>query len=148
VHILNWRRGLFRLWLVLSALWIAVSWSATEPIFKMRIATTDHRVFHFLGHDFDFPPNTKRAVIERVFTDIANGKWDGGLSPPHLKWSEVTSDKPIDQRVAEAIGDYQPYSWPALIVRLWGPIILPPFGLMLAAIIVAWIVHGFRRSAD
>jgi hypothetical protein len=171
---MNWQRGFFRLWLVLSALWIAVSWWLTEPIFKMQLATTDHVVFNLLGQGFDFPPNTKRAVVERVLTNYARDKLGtdqsdqagGSQLPPGFVRDKkepsagealaarlglkppATSEKPIEQRVAEAIGSYRAYSWPALIFRAWGPIVLPPFGLMLVAIIVAWVVRGFRRPAD
>src|SRR5262249_47192118 len=126
---MNWRRGFFRVWLVVSVLWISFSWWVTEPIFKTRVATRDEVVFQFGGKSFSFPPNTKRAVVERVLTDFANGRPPWESEHPRFKFSEV--DKPIEQRISEATGAYQPYSWPHLILRAWGPIVLPPIGLIL-----------------
>jgi hypothetical protein len=141
---MNWRRGLFRSWLVVSVLWISISWWAIEPISKIRIATRDEVVFHFGGQSFSFPSNTKREVIERVLNDYANGRAPWEKEHPAFRLSEV--DKPIEQRVAEAIGTYQAYSRPDLIFRAWGPIILPPLALMLMGLIIGWVVRGFRRD--
>jgi hypothetical protein len=140
---MNWRRGFLRIWLVVSALWISISWWATDPIFLVRIATTDDRVIFFAGKEFQFPPNTKRAVVERVFTDFANNRPPWENEHPRFRLSEL--DKPIEQRVSEAVGTYQPYSWPHLIFRVWGPIVLPPIGLMLLGVTIGWVVRGFRR---
>jgi len=143
---MHWRRGFFRVWLVLSALWVASSWWITEPISKTRITTTDNVVFHLNGQGFDFPPNTERLVVERTLTDFMARRLSDDKPPRPLKLSEVV--KPADQQVAEAIGDYHPYFWPRLIVQCWGPIVLPPIGLMLAAMVAAWVIRGFKRDPN
>jgi len=144
--IINWRRGFFRVWVVLSAFWIVGSWWITDPVFWTRILTTEHVVFYLGGQGFDFPPDTERAVVERTLNDFMVRRLSDYKRAHPLKLSEV--EKPVDQHVAEAIGNYHPYFWPRLIVRYWGPIVLPPVGLMLAAMVAVWFIHGFRRELN
>jgi hypothetical protein len=53
-----------------------------------------------------------------------------------------------EPEVAAALKDYQPYSRRAVIFAAWGPIVLPPIGLMAAALVGMWVMRGFMGRAQ
>ncbi len=208
---MNWHRGFFRVWVVLSVLWIAGSWLVTKPLLQMQTTFGSYHIFTVYNQDIAFPVDTPRSVVDHNLTDFAQalrkktlGHTSGGLTfhkipddetqgfvpiaPPDetqgfvpiappgmlmfdqapgpalaaaLKASNnhfFVRDKPASWRpppedvaaanepepeVAAALKDYEPYSRPAVIFAAWGPIVLPPIGLMAAALVGMWVMRGF-----
>jgi hypothetical protein len=210
---MNWHRGFFRVWAVLSVLWIAGSWLVTKPLLQMQETIGSYHIFTVYAQDIAFPSDTPRSVVDHNLTDFAqalrkkalsiaarngievHGPWDDAaraegrraiklpldndnqgfvhIAPPGLLVVDPPApasndhffvrDKPASWRpppedfaaenepepeVAAALKDYQPYSRPAVIFAAWGPIVLPPIGLMAAALVGMWVMRGFMGRAQ
>jgi hypothetical protein len=151
----NWRRGLFRLWLVLSVLWIAgVSWSL-DPVPQIRETATrlqatirgDPLTFQISGKTFTFPRDMPLRDIERALTDAVH------ISPMGHTYEEVGKQMEEDPpnvgglrlAINDALAPYdEPPPWRELSWTI-GLIALPPLFVLASAFVVSWVVRGFRR---
>lgn len=148
---MTWSTGFFRLWIVLTILWMAATialmgkdefkglWSpkgALEVVYKGDIKDT----LDSGAHDPDF---LRRQIIEgikrgaallqrtdaaeaKAQTDEANSTADGLL--------KILSDE--NQGRASRL-----YSGLAFLL-------LPPFALLIFGVAIAWIVAGFRKGTE
>jgi hypothetical protein len=159
----NWRRGLLRVWVVLSLAWIGVTgWSEyfsapwnmdwgtpsvrTEGECWDRIAKWPDGQ-HFSGwegiaEELDDPRNIEINKKERA--------WSAESIPARNQWrrtivqklAECEAAAPIVQRMSETATRV----WQTLKGSLH-VILLPPVALLITGWIVGWIMRGFRASA-
>ena len=152
-----WRRGLFRVWVVLALLWIAFAgWIAYEGINWYTGVQTEgecwdrHAVWpdgqHFAqfdlwGREIDTPSN--------VDLNRKNHAWAADSIPERNRWVDTVEQKlkdceaawPITRRIALRTTDNWSNLRSALALTL-----LPPLALLAFAGIVGWVARGFRAT--
>jgi hypothetical protein len=124
----NWRKGLLRLWAVFSAAWIAVIVYAERPLAQLS------KPVHFTaaGYEMEFPSDSTPVEIRQSLVKFFADK---GITP-----TESAAETEVDQ-IVKAFP--RSFVWerirPILLEAL-----IPPLGALGAALILAWIVAGFR----
>jgi hypothetical protein len=148
----NFKRGFFRAWLVLSLGWIAVTGGAnTTP--SRGISTG--QVCRCRGNVGTRSPGGRTASISIPGTDNPQNievnqrehAWSAGSIPARNQWRQTIREK-LEQ-CEDAVKAVTPTRvWQSLddahSLRM---IFLPPFVLLAAGWIIGWIVKGFRTTA-
>lgn len=136
---MSWGRGFFRAWVVISALWVAVTMFIVKP-------STYALFWNAPKYEVSFPSGRKVTVdTSRTHQELV-ATVDEALrqeSPPKPgEKSHADSRDEIlsyfDARYSSA-GDRATDAW--LITAV------PPGVLLLVGIAVVWIIRGFRRPA-
>jgi hypothetical protein len=149
---MNWRRGLFRLWLVVSAVWVLIAVAVSVDSFRQVSAPI---LLHDGDQQLSFPgntplPNVRRAVLlylrQKPF-DPSTAK-PVGPSPSNLR--PVTDPKVLDQLNGDQanviVGDYQPRSYQPVVEEAAGIILLPPIVLLILGAAALWTISGFKSD--
>ena len=140
---MNVKRGLLRVWIVLSLAWWAggavMTWSdgwsiyQTEYVYGPSIDT--FKPIEYSDLDY-FKEAVKRGLyIQTAFADgstlmTANDQKLADLSPRFLAYRHALKAS----HFWETVREYSP------------GVLLPPFVVLLLAYVIAWIVAGFRRD--
>ena len=145
---MNWKQGLFRVWLVLSALWIAgVCVQAVPSVRKSLEAIyaldglagldlsklTDAQMLRFSV----LPPPPPGFTLDGSVVQFPDG---GRLSlPQHIA-------KDAEEFIARCFWEQRWSRWWAAVSDrvLWG--FLPPAALLFLGYALFWVSHGFRRG--
>ena len=119
---MRWKRGLFRVWVVLSVLWIAgAAWVQITP-------PTDY--FADLGG----PPRT--WTPEDYFSDI--------FGPPRTRSGcEEAAKRESRVNVEACVERAHMENWRDARRVMWG--LLPPLLILVLGTAVTWIIQGFQR---
>lgn len=128
---MNWSRGLFRVWLVLSAIWVSSTIFFTAPWTKHPFAPAFWLNNTLSAPDGPWIQYQQNPPARRTFEVEING--------------QVVSVEARDQESAIAAAqsvrsEYQPIMYALAITAL------PPIFLLVAGLVVGWIVRGFHRS--
>jgi hypothetical protein len=79
-RIISWTGGLWRIWIVLSCLWVVVAYFITDPIGKIQ-----HRndpILIYIGADTaEFPSNTDLKVMRTALVELVKKENDALKSP-------------------------------------------------------------------
>ena len=116
---IEWRRGFFRLWLVLSAIWIAgVGYSFRDDLWLL----------------------TQRDLIIESSSEVAPAPTESIKEPP--SGDEATTAEL--SRKADVIRlELRAAAFGAL-----GVVVLPPLLTLLAGLLLGWIGHGFSQKPE
>ena len=134
-----WRRGFFRLWLVLSALWMGVNVYLIEPKTYTRfwqagvyeVKSSDGRV-----HQFNLAGSrTELAADLTAWMQVQR---------PDINISEFEEDR--DEVVTALKAEYQTELDEAKTA--WLVTVLPPFALLGFGLCIVWIARGFRSRTQ
>jgi hypothetical protein len=159
---MNWRRGLFRLWVVFAFLWIGVTgwyeyvnkpWNENWP----TDFNTEGRCWDALAKWPDGQRMTdwdalfaEMDVPENVEINKRNHAWAADAIPERNKWAET-----VRRKLKECEAGEQPLIYRASLMtrRIWSSledslpiILLPPLLLLVAGYVAIWIVRGFRAK--
>src|SRR4051794_23464401 len=134
-RLMNWKRGLLRSWIVLTASWVAlVAWVAQPSTYfapqRMSFGFDDKRF------EIEFPANTETAVVRRVLTEFVGGERAGRSDGPAAPSADVV--------VTTALAGYEPRSPWTYLLRLTSVGLLPPLAVLLLGCLAAWVVRGFK----
>jgi hypothetical protein len=137
---MTWRRGFFRLWLVLAVLWLAGTVSIVGPdayrwwpnkLIKLNVGGHEVRV------DETFLSLTQDE--QQKYVDEAAEVFKGG--PPEVRppspsddWKEWKSRVPPPNFAIE-----HPFN-----TAVWAATFVPPLALFALGLCIAWILRGFR----
>jgi hypothetical protein len=149
---MNWRRGLIRLWLVVSVVWALIAAGASIDLFRQVSAPI---FLHDGEQQLSFPGNTPLPMVRRaVLSYLREKSFDpstaklGEPSAPNLR--PVTDPKVLDQlNTAQAnviIGDYQPRSYLPAVEKSAGVVLLPPIFLLVLGAAALWTISGFKSD--
>jgi hypothetical protein len=129
-----WRRGFFRLWLVLSALWIGLVVYLNGPKTYTRFSNAVYEVKSSDGR-------VRRFNLAGSQTELAADitAWMQAQRPD-INISELQTD--LDELVTALKSEYQAELDEAKIA--WLLTVLPPFALLGFGLCILWIVRGFR----
>ena len=133
-----WRRGFFRLWVVLSVLWIGGNVYLIQPKTYTRFSNAVYEVKSSDGRVRKFNLAGSQAELA---ADIA--KWMQAQRPD-IEISELQTD--LDELVIAIKAEYQAELDEAKTA--WLVTVLPPFALLGFGLCVFWIVRGFRRRTQ
>src|SRR5258707_6659639 len=99
---MNWERGLFRTWLVISVVWMIFIAAVWQEEIKSVYAPI---IMHDGAQEIEFPANTSLANVRKALNDYLNER-DAKVPPPPAFY---TLD-PIDYRgpIAKIMYDYEP----------------------------------------
>jgi hypothetical protein len=149
---MNWRRGLFRLWLAVSALWliiVAVLFypQAVSPYIEPRayILTDDLKFFELDNvsdsEDRDFKAAYQTEVeFPNKVTLFAKDDTPKPVLDTQSKSFYEQHVKPREVELATA-------RWQSL-ERASATGLLPPLALLLLGLVIGWIVSGFKSPAQ
>jgi hypothetical protein len=129
---MNWKRGLFRLWVIVSLLWLALAGFLSIVVVTDSFTVTEDRL----------------QTAAEIAADIAEcDKKDPENETVHctvLRLGGVTSAFPIGKapRVWRIPPDLPWYFWPTW----FGYVFAPPMLLFAVGAAGYWAARGFRRS--
>jgi hypothetical protein len=73
---MNWKRGLLRLWGVITLGWICLAFALTLPVQSIKEEAEAKVRFNYHGTELEFPRNTKNEVIKGAITKYVQGERD------------------------------------------------------------------------
>src|SRR5215472_4479207 len=153
---MNWKRGLFRLWVAVSAVWLVivavfsygqiVSPDIQPHTYVLLNANSDIHEFNiFYDTGFQLPSDFKLAEQTRI--DF-----------PNNVILFAANNIPSDVLKTRSQSFYEQYVKPRdteLATARWHTLgfasavgLLPPLALILFGLVIGWIVRGFRSTAQ
>jgi hypothetical protein len=131
---MTWRRGFFRLWVVLSVLWIGGNVYLIQPKTYTRFSNAVYEVKSSDGRVRKFNLAGSQAELT---ADIAT--WMQ-TQRPDIDISELQTD--LDELVIAIKAEYQAEVDEAK--KAWLVTVLPPVALLGLGLCSFWIARGFR----
>lgn len=151
----NWRRGFFRVWVLLAGLWFLVftAWSVSAAL-NPYVSSKDFAVNRETGQvdlidQYGEPHNSLR-------TAVTDGKFKAHEVRPdwtlYVRSDSPAADLPVRLAAARALADHAIAAqrteaiWRTASYWFWGALFWPLVVLALGAAI-GWALSGFRRTA-
>lgn len=135
---MNWRRGFFRLWIVLSALWAGVAYLYVDPghdIYGEAIVDLPE------GPGLSVPLNISSDGIHKALTDYYAGTMPAQSSlETKIAQSTQLVRAEIDNLTQRNIAERR-YQWRTLAVV----VICVPAGVLIFGSVLAWVLSGFQE---
>ncbi|MGU3387752.1 hypothetical protein ACLBYG_24815 [Methylobacterium sp. D53M] len=141
---LNWKRGMLRLWVVLTAAWVCLCLFVFDLPALWTNATAP-LIIKGGNYQLEFPLDVARpeiisAIAEFIIEERAKG---------HAEAMGPASESP--QKIAEGIvGNYDRISLPVRLWRVFSTLILasllPPLALLVLGCACAFVIRGFRPN--
>jgi hypothetical protein len=129
-----WRRGFFRLWVVLSVLWIGLVVYLNEPKTYIRFSNPVYEVKSSDGRVRRFNLAGSQTKLAADLTEWMQAE------RPDINISEFENDR--DELVTALKAEYQAEVDEAKTAWLFT--VLPPLALLGFGLCILWIVRGFR----
>src|SRR5262245_14828184 len=129
-----WRRGFFRLWVVLSVLWIGLNVYLIQPKTYTRFSNAVYEVKSSDGRVRKFNLKASQAELAAQITAWMQAH------RPDINISELQTD--LDELVIEIKAEYQAEVDEAK--KAWLVTVLPPVALLGLGLCISWIARGFR----
>ena len=137
---MNWRRGLFRVWIVFSLVWAI--WGADESNIEIHFQT-------FMAGPTKLPPivaafdNASKICIEQG-GDWQKNPYDQYVNGPN-PWAKPIPQACIDAGRLHAEKERYEESGRRIMFGLW-LIVSAPLMTFLFAVILLWVARGFRNQ--
>lgn len=144
---MNWARGLFRLWMILSFFWIVFSLGTTETYDKvMELFKGEELPINATSAELDFDgieDGTATITFQGRVLEVDTS----GVEPGDPEWNSLldATARWFNQDAARVNAESR--------LRLEGEIngalrmaFVPPFLLLLLAIALIWALKGFKRN--
>jgi hypothetical protein len=133
---MNWRRGFFRLWLAVAAIWVVgvVIAAYSRGTFDSPAPVR----FNYLGWEFEFAGDLPKEKVKEALVHFLREE----IAP-------VEKSKPLAaEKIADTIvGQYEPHSFVASVGRLAKVVVIPPLALLLVGGTFGWALAGFRSMS-
>ncbi len=152
---MNWKRGLVRVWVVTSVLWIITAAWVLDPVESVREILAPVVVHTWDDVVLQFPLGTDAATVRNALISADRAEREenerrcatGGA----VNGGAVNGCDPLCkyQQLPPEVDTYQPADLASLrwgMARIAGIIALPPIGVLLIALIIGWIIRGFRNE--
>ena len=134
---MNWTRGLWRGWVVVSLFGIAFATWGLDPFTRFQRLSDPVR-FSADKIELEFPGNTERQVVKKAIT-----KWIQEQRAPGNKSIFDQFDEPPEKMADRIIGEYQPKT-ALLLFSEWAKLsLLPPLVLLFVGWLLPWVLRGF-----
>ncbi len=144
------RRGMFRLWVVASIIWIGIicsigyhEWRAVPQPVKLYLLPNATSDFHVVDNIFaDFDPNIQKthSIIEypHGITLMIHNSVPSDVAEPKKKEFERDYVEPLSR-------DYDQKRYDTVTTYV-GSALLPPMAVLAFGAAIAWALTGFRRD--
>lgn len=141
---MNWRRGIFRIWLVGSAVWIATTVGFTYRYVEQRPRLNDP-----IMHTFDFQtPDGNfqiKAIDQNDAVKAVQTYLDKNGPVPDGRWKKYPRVLPPQKPETASIdGEPDNELWNAQFWLL--KVLAPPISAAMALLCVGWILGGFQSK--
>lgn len=134
---MNWKRSFFfRIWIVLSVLWVAAIGWLLNPVQKIHEIRSPV-LFQIGDYVVQYPSGTETEIVRHTLTDLIRTEAAKKAAPA---WALLDD---VDATVNKAIGDYRSVSLWVALCPIGGLIFLPPIVLLAAGFTAIWIARGF-----
>jgi hypothetical protein len=134
---LSWRRGFFRGWVVISALWVVATVLVAKP-------STYALLWNAPKYEIAFPSGRKVTVdTSRTHQELVTMVDDALRQEPPPKSGEKSHTDSRDEILNYFDARYSSAGDRA--TNAWLMTAVPPGVLLLIGMAVAWIIRGFRR---
>lgn len=162
---MNWGRGLFRVWLILTVLWIAgIGWFGNQDIVKRyRPIGLSHTIVFYPQSLLSVESGDKSDTCDTPVRSeiVANGlpdgapmslivicepEYDTSWSKQYLATGQVEAAVNVVKEQVELHDQEERMYHLRRIWTLAGAMALP-FAILLVVIVLRWVVRGFRRPA-
>ena len=121
---IDWRRGFFRLWLIIVVVWFVVIGALPSVFFG---AETGERL-HLVTHWSQTAEARQELQSLQTIQDLQELKDRKGYS----NFFAMEAAKPMSHQLSSLIGEMAPMA------------LLPPIGLLALLFALAWALEGFR----
>ena len=163
---MNWKRGLLRVWAVVSVLWVGVAFYSNDTVQRVRDVSADLTYTRPNKSSYRYPANLYSAELQKVRTALINkiskdiekerkevalsSQSRGSISPYEMEIlfyedEGISSEKLAELEVSRLFANYHPRTiWPPLLdfAKL---AFIPPLLLLALGYIGLWVGRGFRR---
>jgi hypothetical protein len=134
---MNWSRGLFRFWVIISVAWVFL----VGVLFVPTIRNMNDPVFFYDGSQvLQFPANTPVENVRARITDYLKTK-DAQATPPSQR-----DPVEYDAEANIIMGDYQPRYVKDDAIRSAAFAVGVPISILMVGWALLWIGRGFRRQ--
>jgi hypothetical protein len=130
---MNMRRGLFRLWVVISALWIVFGGYLSYR--DLQKVSAPIQLVSPTGDKIEIPGNTSKDAARRAVADYIQEKIKQNF------FNKFDLGKPDD-----ILKVYEPRSYWAVIWTSLGTMFLPPLILLTLGLAAIWTIDGFKKQ--
>jgi hypothetical protein len=137
---MNWRRGLWRIWLAVTVLWIACSSWAAGPIDRFHRLSDPVR-FSVENVEHEFPGDMEPNLIKTAIAEWIKQQRDAKAKNYFDRF-----DEPPDKIANRIVGNYQPRSVLSILRDWAGLALLPPAVLLALGSLIFWALRGFGRD--
>jgi hypothetical protein len=138
---IDYRRGFLRLWIIVSALWVACTALYLEPA-KQLASVGAQITLHDGQQEIQFPNNTSIANMKRGIVNYLKEMESKIPSPPA---GFVIDPIDYDARSLQIMGGYQPTTTWSVLANIFFDLFTLPIILFVLGFSVFWIASGFRR---
>jgi len=133
-----WRQGFFRIWVVLSVIWVGVAILIAQP-------KTYVWLWNAPKYEITFPTGLKFTLdggkTREEATELLDSQIKHEVSRPGREKLKLDDRDELLQSM------YGGYSSPGDQARdAWLATLIPPVGLFLVGLTVGWILRGFRKA--
>jgi len=148
---MNFRRGLFRLWLIASllwcGLWTAISWDNLKVLSpfhgKYEISIADRHLVELDGAFVNLPSARQNEIIDEVVAIIGLTERAETVAPiTSLTADQQREVEELENAVREEVWDQK--GLPATRTYVAG-LALPPIGSLVLGILLFWAFAGFAK---
>src|SRR5882672_2385677 len=133
---MNWKLGFWRIWLVVSLIWMICVVLISNPI-----STLFPKPIHFQiwGYDTEFPADLPKQEVNKALVEFLAHERSNKPNGPWLQYQGG-----IEQKVEETLQNYQPVDRLRAAIVLVVTAFAPPLFLLIFGIAIAWITSGFK----
>jgi hypothetical protein len=145
---MNWRKGFFRIWVILSALWVLMgAWVIYDNPPQYSRST------RYIAAD-DIDPSAVDHRNREAFNDAVERGMLKEITGPHghsifvaTLWDEQRQSHAVQKTIAYIDRENSARRTKYYLIGS-GALLVPPTLLMLVGLIVVWIGRGFRDTPD
>jgi hypothetical protein len=135
---LQWRRGFFRVWIVISVLWVDLAVMVAKPdAYSPLWHGAKYVIKTNTGQQFTLDTSTPRDELVQVLDSA-------------LRQEAVRPGNNVDSSTRDAILNLIDAGERTRdqALQVWLVTIIPPVALLLLGIALGWVVGGFRKDAS
>ena len=151
----NWRRGLFRIWVIASILWIGVviafGWQAVQDPYVGSFAFIEGRGDTPWAYSSTEAAAARKAKLDGTMREISVKGGAPGITYFTTEFDDNALTARMEQLAPLMVGFYaaeQERNRPNTIIGAGLAAIVPPIVVLILGAALFWALSGFRRTGD
>ena len=133
---MQWGRGFFRAWILISVLWVGLAVMVGKPeTYRQLWHKAKYEIETSTGQRFILDTSMTRDQLVQVLDTT-------------LRREEATPGNNVDSSTRDALLQQidEGYREQDQALQAWIATIIPPVALLLLGIAIGWVIGGFRRE--